>query len=135
MEERFWRGRVPVSGKKRQRRTRQKCCPGSACEPVRASKKLRIFAAASGNSTRNATILFAGTDPFNLDETASSYFVSGDPCSGDRLFGERFYGDAGLGPGAGRGNSVRRAIFCCPESASERADRSPGEHPRPGHPD
>jgi hypothetical protein len=68
-------------------------------------QELRIFAAASGNSTRNATILFAGIDPINLDETAS-YFVSGDPVAGnrvsdDRLFGGRLFADPCLGTVAG----------------------------------
>jgi hypothetical protein len=92
----------------------QNTVSGSARTPIRASKKLRIFAAASGNSTRNATILFAGTDPFNLDETAYSYSVSGDPAAGDRLFGDHLAGEAGLGTGSGWCNSVRHAIYSVP---------------------
>src|ERR1700683_5491161 len=84
---------------------------------------LPIFAAASGNSTRNATILFAGTDPFNLDETASSYFVYADPCSGGCLFGQ-----------PGGGPSSRGAIFSRLESARECVELSPSEPARSGYP-
>src|ERR1700733_12397171 len=109
------------------------------CEAVRDGGRRRnappktaplpIFAAASGNSTRNATILFAGTDPFNLDETASSYFVYADPCSGGRLFGE-----AALGARASWANPARRAIFSRLESARECVELSPSGHARSGYP-
>src|ERR1700735_2306500 len=115
MVARFWRGR----GRRKVRCGREemnaaKMLPGLRLRAGSCIQELRIFAAASGNSARNATILFAGTDPFNLDETASSYFVYADPCSGGPLFGE-----PGLGPGAGWGNSSRGAIFSRPESARE----------------
>jgi hypothetical protein len=136
MEARFWRGRAcgragalaernrlgailataQKSATKMLRRLRLWAC---SC-----IQELRIFAAASGNSTRNATILFAGTDPFNLDETAYSYFVYGERLSGGRLFG-----DTSMESGAGRRNSTRHANF----PALERTERSPGKHPRSGH--
>src|ERR1700723_1195586 len=135
MVARFWPGR----GRQKVRCGREemnaaKMLPGLRLRAGSCIQELRIFAAASGNSARNATILFAGTDPFNLDETASSYFVYADPCSGGRLFRERFSGDAGLGPGAGGGNSSRRAIFSRLESARECVELSSREPARSGYP-
>src|SRR3984957_2019919 len=124
MVARFWRGR----GRRKVRCGREemnaaKMLPGLRLRAGSCIQELRIFAAASGNSARNATILFAGTDPFNLDETASSYFVSGDPVSGDCGLGDRIPGDVGLGTGSGWSHSVCYAIF----SASEPTERSPSE--------